>query len=357
MAKFDLTKYKHIEWTDTPNKKLIPINHFTFEKVDSFNKIYQFCKNKYMLVKPTKSRGIPYDGPNKYHSRYFMLTGNERFELVVVCPLGCYRFLLQAKKSETNRITGSQACREIFKQAKKYNIDFSQYLVEDGLKVKEGIVSPSIEVLEPIFLEKDLYSVHHIDLNSSYASRIVEAHPELRQMYEELYAKRKIKNDYYKHVLTNSIGCFQSEFCVDPANGFKVKPYALAELAKIAVNGTREKIDNLVAKLRATKRIPLLTNTDGIWYYGSIYHDEDEGLNLGQWKHDHLNCRFLMMGPGAYQYVEDGKCNTVVRGICNLDALEPDREKWAYGSIRELKTLTVYLFDPDKGVIRNEETG
>ena len=356
MAKLDLTKYKHIKFKTQPNKKLIPINNFTFSRVDEWNKIYFYCKKHFELVKPTKSHGISYATKFKFCERYFVTTGNERFELVIICADGCYRFLLQSKKNKVNKISGIQACREIFKQAKKYNIDFSQYLVEDGLKVKEGIVSPSIEVLEPIFLEKDLRSVHHIDLNSSYASRIIEVHPELTQMYEELYAKRKIKNDYYKHVLTNSIGCFQSEFCVDPASHFKTKPYALAELAKIAVNGTRAKIEELVAKLRASKRIPLLTNTDGIWYYGSIYHDEDEGIDLGQWKHDHLNCRFLMCGPGAYQFIENGKCNTVVRGICNLDAIEPDRDKWAFGCIKQLNTVVTYVFDEDKGVIRNEET-
>lgn len=356
MENFDLTKYKHSQFSLRPNKKKLPINAFTFARLDEFNRIYQYCRKHFTLVRPTKSHGISIATKDRFMERYFITSGNERFELVIICADGCYRFLLQSKKSKTNKISGIQACREIYNQAEKYNIDFSTYMVEDGKKVKEEIESPHIEVMEPLFLGVNVRNVHHIDLNSSYASRIIEVYPELKQMYEELYAKRKIKNDYYKHVLTNSIGCFQSEFCIDPKNKRKTKPYALANLAKIAVNGTRQKIIELLEKLKASRRVPLLTNTDGIWYYGNIYHDENEGYALGQWKHDHTNCLFLMMGAGAYQYVENGVCSTVVRGISNLDAIQPNRDKWAFGCIKNLNNIVTYVLDEEKGVILNEET-
>ena len=60
-----------------------------------------------------------------------------------------------------------------------------------------------------------------------------------------------------------------------------------------------------------------------------------------------------MTGPGAYQYVENGKCHTVVRGLCNLDAIEPDREKWNFGDILNIKNMFTYRFDEEKGVIKS----
>ena len=63
-----------------------------------------------------------------------------------------------------------------------------------------------------------------------------------------------------------------------------------------------------------------------------------------------------MMSAGAYQYEEDGVCHTVVRGICNLDAIEPDRTKWEFGAIKRLSYIVTYRFVEGIGVIRNEET-
>ena len=111
----------------------------------------------------------------------------------------------------------------------------------------------------------------------------------------------------------------------------------------------------MIAKLQKAGFDPLLTNTDGIWYYsedGSIYHDEDEGNELGNWQNDHVNCDFLMTGPGSYQYVEDGVCHSVVRGLCNLDAAEPDRSKWKFGDILNIKQYSTYKFDKERGVYK-----
>ena len=347
----NLTQYKHLPFKLTVNKKMIPITYFTFKEVGAFNKIYLYCKKHFTLVKPTNSKGI--SQKDRFCERYFVLKGNERFELVVVCADGCYRFVIRNPLAKDNIISGTTACREIYKAAAKYGIDFNKYKTEDGKSIKEKILSPHIEVLDTFFLGRVLNKVHHIDLNSSYASRICEYYPELYPMYDELYAKRKLNNGYYKHILTNSIGCWQSEFCVDPSNGRTTKPYMFANLSLIAINGTRRLIEAMIQKLIASGRRPLLSNTDGIWYYGNIYHDEKEGIGLGQWKHDHLNCQFLMESKGIYQYVENNVCNSVVRGICNLDAIEPDRSKWKFGDIKLIKSIATYSFDPEKGVIKN----
>lgn len=352
-----LTNYQHIAYQLKPNKNKIPINHFTFEQLDEFNEIYKYAKENFKRVSHTKSQGISYKKSEKFHERYLLVNGNQRFELVIICAEGCYRFLLQNKKSNDNTIGGQQACRTIYKFADKYNIDFNKYKCENGKELKSEIEKPHIQVLKPIYLNKKLTNVYHIDFKSSYASRICEKFPELTPMYTEIFNLRKENNGYYKHVLTNSIGCWQSEYCVDYDTRRNIAPYQFTNLSKIAVNGTRDKIEKMIAKLKNAGFIPLLSNTDGIWYQGNgePYHDEDEGTSLGNWENDHVNCEFLMTGPGSYQYVENGICTSVVRGICNLDAAEPDRTKWQFGDILNLENIYTYRFSEEKGVYKTYE--
>ena len=159
--------------------------------------------------------------------------------------------------------------------------------------------------------------------------------------------------DYFKHVLTNHIGCWQSEYCPDVSNPGKIAPYQFANLSKIAVNGTHKLIELYINKLKESGRTVLLTNTDGIWYQGDSYHDELEGKELGQWKNDHINCTFLMKSKGAYQYVEDDKCHSVVRGLTLLDREKP-RDEWELGDIFNSKVVEeIYYFDEEKGVIKD----
>lgn len=353
----NLSKYKHSDYTAKLNKNQIPVNHFTFEQLDEFNEIYFYAKKNYMLTQPTKSQGISNRIQECYHARYMMVRGNQRFELIIISPEGCYRFLLQNKKKADNFVTGQQACRSIYAWCDSYGINLSKYATKDGLEEKKAIEKPHIEVLQKLALGMKINNVYHMDFRSSYASRICEAYPELRAMYQDIFEHRKESNGYYKHVLTNSIGCWQSAYCIDYSSRHNVKPYQFANLSRIAINGTRAKINEMIEKLKNANRVPLLTNTDGIWYWSNRgpYHDEDEGDNLGNWQNDHLNCDFLMTSEGRYQFVEDGVCHTVVRGLCNLDAQEPDRDKWQFGDILKIEDIYTYKFDPEKGVYKTYE--
>ena len=112
---------------------------------------------------------------------------------------------------------------------------------------------------------------------------------------------------FYKHVLTNIIGCFQSNYCIDWFTRHKIAPYQFAGLAKTAINGTKEMVQKMIDKLRKKGFVPLLSNTDGVWYYsndGELYHDSNEGDDLCNWHHDHIDCEFLMLSTGKYQYIE-----------------------------------------------------
>ena len=113
----ELTNYKHIPYTIRPNKNKIPVNHFTFESLEEFNEIYKYVRDNFTLVKPTLSQGISNKVSERHHERYFVVKGNQRFELVVVCAEGCYRFLLQNKKQKGNEISGQQACRRFILMA------------------------------------------------------------------------------------------------------------------------------------------------------------------------------------------------------------------------------------------------
>ena len=349
-------RYKGKPFTLKVNKKKLPINTLNFDRIEEFNSLYLYCKNHFRETKPTPSGGISVAPSERMHERFFITKGNQRYELCVVCAEGCYRFLLMGKRKQTNTIKGTTAARQIYKKAEEFGIDLSKYACDpkEGKKLKEEILSPHIQMLVPALKNKVINQVFHLDLKSSYASRIVEAYPELYTLYNYMYQQRKFRNEYYKHVLTNSIGCFQSPYCPDILLPRHSRPYQLTTLAKTAVNGTVAKVEYYLNKLRASGFVPILTNTDGIWYYsetGKPYHDEKEGVELGCWENDHKNCKFLMTSVGSYQYVENGICHSVVRGKCNLDSLEPNRDKWEFGLILAMKEVCVYTFDKEKGIV------
>ena len=170
----DLTKYKHIEYQLKPNKNKIPVNNFTFGQLEEFNEIYRYARDNFKKVSFTKSRGICNKVDQRMHERYFMNAGNQRFELVIVCLEGCYRFILQNEKQKGNDITGQQACRVIYKTADEFGINFSVFASNSGIDDKKEIESPHIKVMQKTCLNKTLKHVYHMDFKSSYASRICE---------------------------------------------------------------------------------------------------------------------------------------------------------------------------------------
>lgn len=349
----NLKNYQHLNFTHKPNKLQMKPIELAFTDMDEFNKVYKYCKENFMKVEPTKSGSMPYNNKVKLHSRYMIIQSKTKIELTIVCFQGCYRFIIGNKRDEEkNPVSGRKAVRAIYDKAKELNIDLAKYAVssEEGAQIKTEIVSPAIQ--EYCIPGRVYTNVHHLDLNSSYASRISEVYPELKPLFENMYSQRHNNDGYYKHVLTNSIGCWQSEFCVDIfSNRAQSKPYQFANLSKIAVNNTRALIETYIDKLNKAGRKVLLTNTDGIWYQGDIYTDENTGPNLCQWKNDHTNCKFIMKSRGAYQFVENNICKTVVRGTTLLDK-EKAREDWTFGEIFNNIIMEYYAFDEAEGVVK-----
>jgi hypothetical protein len=352
-----LNTYPHSEWTYKPNKCLIPKVFLEMYMIDKFNDIYKWCHENLVEVLPTDSGGIPYNNQVRNVERFCVCTDNKTgFELVILTIKGCFRFILRnGKLKEDNTISGYKALKTIYETADKFGVldTFKNNAVnkEDGLKIKKQIESPIIKTVKEEYKCKEFDNCHHIDFNSSYASRIVEKYKELKPMYEYLYENRKEDNGYFKHCLTNSIGKMQSKTCVDVDTKYKTSPYQLSEFAKIAVNGTNDKIYEYLMLLQLSGRKPLLVNTDGIWYQGEIYHDKYEGLGLCQWKNDHKNCKLYIKSDGAYQFIEKGIVNSVVRGYTQLDSIKP-REFWEWREIDKYEAVCFYEFEFGKGVIK-----
>lgn len=334
-----------------PNKKQIKAINIYFDRYEEWNKIALYCKSHYLEVKPTQSGAMPINKKHNLKERYMIVLGNQRAELTVACLKGLFRFVLKPKAGEHNPVTGRRADQVFFEKCDEYNIDIAKYAIDNGEDVKKEIVRPHIQILNQFAEGRITNNVHHLDLNSAYASQVVKAYPELRPVYEDLYNNRHNEDDLYKHVLTNSIGSFQSETCVDPSDRRRAKPYCFAHFSKIAINGTRSVIEYYIDKLRKAGRVPLLSNTDGIWYQGELYHDKYEGDGLGQWKTDHKNCILYIKSTGAYQFLEDGKCNTVVRGITPYDAIQPDREKWEWLVLKDINQIATFKFNKEKGIM------
>lgn len=348
----NIEKYSHTNFTYKPNKLQLQPIEMAFSNMDEFNQIYQYAKANFIKVEPTKAKAMPYNGSCKLHSRYMVVQSKTKIELTIVCHKGCYRFVIGNNRNELkNPVSGKESVRAIYKLAKELGIDLTKYKADKntGLKLKEEIQAPHIEIFGAPGV---VYTnVHHLDLNSSYASRIIEVCPELKPLYEPMYNKRHNNDGYYKHILTNHIGCWQSEYCPDYDNKGKIAPYQFAGLSKIAVNKTRQLIERYIKILQDNNKKILLTNTDGIWYQGDLFHNEEEGNNLGQWKNDHKNCMFIMKSKGAYQFIEDGICHTVVRGTTELDR-EKERENWSFGEIFNHIAMEYYEFNEEQGVVK-----
>lgn len=244
--------------------------------------------------------------------------------------------------SEETGVTGTMAFKEFCNICKQFNIDINDYAIDNGREVKEQIESPKIYIDE-MFYNTTLENVHHIDINSAWPSAIIKAKHPLAPVFNYLYEHRKENNNYYKMIMNACIGYFQSTKCC----GAK-----WSNISKLAINDTNRVIEDLISKLEANDNIILGCNTDGIWYAGKIYHDDNEGINIGQWKNDHINCKFRAKSNGAYEFIENGKYHPVVRGRTNLDAIK-DRVDWEWGDIYKSNVIS-YTFEEGQGVIEND---
>lgn len=361
----ELTQYPHSEYDffKLMNKLKFPTIPLTWLDYEEFNEVYEYCVSNMIEGRKTKSGGIAGGPYNRYHSFYIVNESKMSIELVVCdTSLGCYRFIVGNEKS-SDSLTGSKAQRELIKVARELDLtdEIASEAVssEEGEQIKSTIESPIIQVVSDMYRGREFEHCYHLDANSSYFSRICEWKPSLRPLGEYLYAHRKANNGLYKQVMTNTIGAWQSKYCIDinDEENRHRKPYQLARFAREAINGTNQFITDQYYNLLKSGYKPLLINTDGIWYQDTkqlgAYHDANEGTSLCQWKNDHNDVKLYIKSAGAYQYIEDGACKTVLRGTCQLDRIKPNRDDWTW---REFETYQViqYKFDKQRGIITYE---
>ena len=109
----------------------------------------------------------------------------------------------------------------------------------------------------------------------------------------------------------------------------------------------------MVKWLKATDRIPVLINTDGIWFIGTPTNLSSK--LLGEFEEDHKNCTLRIKSSGAYEYIEDGKYHPVLRGKTKLDRIKP-RDKWQWGDIYQEDAQPIMLtFNKNKGIVEVED--
>lgn len=320
------------------------------ESVEKWNHLYRLLRGHVHKGTVTKSNGIAQNSHTTYVNQYVLIKSKDILYIDMQHDLMVRAAFVGLRKGVGNiTISGGDAYKALVSKFKEYGIDIKNYAVskEEGLKIKSEIVHPAIDLCNPLVDCGPLNiiwsgDVHHIDLNSAYAAGIVDSFPELRDPYEEIYRKRKEKDGYYKSVLAQSQGYFQSPYI----------NYRYAKLAKAGINWTRKRIDELTEKLIASGRRPIVRNTDGIWYQGEIYHDADEGTELGQWKTDHKNCCFCVKSRGCYQFIEDNQVHTVYRGV-KKEITDP----WKFGEIFDPKHAddgNPYIFVEELGYVKEK---
>lgn len=240
------------------------------------------------------------------------------------------------------KINGKTAFYKFKDLCLKHKIDLQDYMELDTDKAKqnkEAIEPPYIRFFDPLtevdVIDTSLPNCHHIDYHSSYMTGLVNRYPEFKEVVEEIYAKRKSDNLYYKAILNMTQGYMQSDLC----------QLKWAHLSKAMIEDNNRRLDYLTECLIKSGRRVILYNTDGIWYQGELYHGPGEGDGIGTWHNDHEYCLLRIKSEGAYEFMEKGKYYPVVRGLTTLDRVK-DRKKWVWGDIYKGSPIE-FKFDSD----------
>lgn len=336
------------------NYVLIPVTRLSYneEDIKTFNRVYKWLiKTITKKITRTPSGGICIKEEEIRGNQWDLRQTSSVIELTFKYFSHWYRIQIGYTKKDEVKTYGSQAWKIFLGICKKHSISVKDLMLtstEEGLAIKQTICKPLIQFGEDGTSGTIYKNCHHLDYNSSYAFGITEIAPELKPAIEELYSNRN-KHPEYKDVLAILHGYMQS----------KGVHYRLSHISKHANQSNRDRVVKLAEKLKAAGRKIILFNTDGIWYQGDVYHDEDEGTALGQWKNDYINCKFRARSKGAYEFIgtkvktNETKYFPVMRGCSSYERIKP-REQWEWGDIFKGKSIT-YEFVPGVGLINYEE--
>lgn len=332
-----------------PNYKLLPITLIDAneEGCYRFNDVYNWIRSRrdVSLIVRTESGGISVSFENFRPPMYDVRADGSGVELTIVAREGMARVQFRANylKDETT-MSGRTAFIMFANKARELcGIDMRQRYwqpggVERRQEVPRYIVDCNdilIEEYAPISRALVWDHVHHLDFRSSFGAGLANAYPELRPVVEWFFERRG-ENPRYKGVLNSLIGVMWSA-AYDKAG--------YIELSKSAIADNNRRMEEMTARLEQSGRTTLLRNTDGIWYSGKLYpEDEMSGEGLGQWHHDHIDCRLRVKSRGAYEYIENGVYHPVLRGRTKLDSVK-SRSEWEWGDIYNESAERVYKFE------------
>ena len=327
----EIMEYKHALITRKVNALLIPVTLIDRDMAGAreFNKVYHMCLNSdYRIITRTPSGGISQArGVFRAPCWDVRHLGSHIVELTIIDCDGMWRIQFRTKPEETKKKKknfGRKAFATFKEVCQSFGLNLDDYAItpQEGLKAKEQIDSLLIQFHRPGFANKIFTNVHHLDFRSSFPTGLINTHPEFREVVQHIYDNRFKDNDKFKMVLNASIGMMQS----------RMMQNRWAHLARDAILDNNNRVRAMADKLLKAGNIVLLYNTDGIWYCGDIYHDDQEGDGLGSWHTDHKSCKFRAKSEGAYEFIEDGKYHVRLRGKTKLDKVKP-RSKWEWGDI------------------------
>lgn len=244
-----------------------------------------------------------------------VITENDIFKGVIITVIvkgEVFVFKCGLMSAKNSTLTGTKAFAKFKKMCLQQGVELEDYAVDNGKEVKQQIEPPIIRVFHKYDL---LRHVNHIDVNSSWGAFCGKEYPALFDIFANLREQDKMLGNL-------ALGYCQSQYC----------SYRLSKLAKAGINGTNKFILDKVAKLWDNDFEIVGINTDGIWYrdnkeQGRLFHDEDEGHIIGQYKHDHIDCDFRGYSEGNYWYKENGIFHPVARGFYGYELKKP-RSEW-----------------------------
>lgn len=343
-----LSVFNHIEFIEQYCKGIKTMNQykckpkellFNENDLKIFNTIYKyFLSSNLNILERSKSGTIKKVRGNHY--AWDCRTSSLGGLITIIMSGKMYSIKIGTFKSKDKSIFPNVAFSMFKELCNKNGIDLDKYKIDNGIEVKKTIQKPLILMY---YKDQVLYNVHHLDYHSSYATGLCNTHPEFKPIIEILYNGRK-EHSEYKDVLNMTIGMMQSI-----KNGRQAE---WAHLSRDAIADNNRRIIELYNKLLLSGRKIVGFNTDGIWYQGELYHDENEGNNIGQWANDHIDCVFRSKSSGAYEFIENGVYYPVIRGSTKLDDIKP-RNEWQWGDIYK-EGIILYEFDEKEGFIKNE---
>lgn len=325
-------------------------NHL-IDNVEGFNQLYRLLYNSNLAkIERTPSGGIKkyninhaigaWDCEEKYNKKGIL----KGVFLTVIIKNTVFVFKVGNFRSKDGELSGYKTFAEFSKICKNENIDLESYAINNGEEIKKQIESP---IIRNYYLHEEISHVNHIDLNQAWPSSLCEVYPEFKPVIHKLRAKGKLYSDI-------AMGFMQSEYI----------GYRYAHLAKIGINGCNKKIRELRAKLLEQGFDVIGVNTDGIYYKDNtnqnrLYHDDNEGIELGQWKHDYVDFTFYAHSDGQYYLEKDGKYKIKARGFYSYERNKP-REQWDRTDfLLAVNTVTIIEFIEGYGFYikdnRNEE--